>query len=191
LDNNKLIEEETRIIAPCGIYCGACDAFLGNSKKLAQEIYRIQDGSNLADVGPVALGLDQEKVKDFLKLLKKIGKAPKCPGCLGGGGNPMCAIKNCTKEKGFLTCAECDLMPCSPSESDKANPLMSPAGMLEMITRRYSNWNFENLKRIKEIGYRKFIDEMQEKVQKGFMTCDVISKEMVFSEALQKMQGKK
>ena len=60
--------------------------------------------------------------------------------------------------------------------------------MLELISKRYSFWNQENLKRIKEIGYKKFIDEMQEKVKEGFLTSDVISKEKVFTEAMEKMK---
>ena len=134
------------------------------------------------------LGLDAEKAKAFLKVLKKISKGRKCPGCLGGGGNPVCPIKMCPKEKGFLTCAECDQLPCPASDVDSANPLASAPGVLELISTRYSHWNIENLKRIKEIGYRKFIDEMQEKVKKGFLTSDVISKEMVFAEAMKKLE---
>jgi len=56
-----------------------------------------------------------------------------------------------------------------------------------MITKRYANWNMENLQRIREVGYRQFIDEMQQKVQKGFLTSDVISGEMVVTEFLEKM----
>ena len=191
MEKDKISEKETRLIAPCGIYCGACNSFLGKGKKLASELYDILNGFNLPDVGPVFIGADQKKIKIFLKLLKKIGKSPKCPGCLGGGGNPMCPMKLCTKEKSFLTCAECDVMPCPTSEEDRKNPLMSKAGMLELITRRYNNWNIENLKRIKEIGYRKFIDEMQEKVKTGLLTSDVISKEMVFTDTMKKLQENK
>jgi len=56
-----------------------------------------------------------------------------------------------------------------------------------MITKRYANWNIKNLKRIREVGYRKFVDEMQEKVKSGFLTSDVISSEMVITESIEKM----
>ena len=58
---------------------------------------------------------------------------------------------------------------------------------LEMITKRYANWNIENLKRIREVGYRRFVDEMQEKVTSGFLTSDVISSDMVVTKAIEKM----
>ena len=191
MEKDKISNEETHLIGPCGIYCGACDSFLGKGKILASELYNILDGFNLPDVGPVFLGATQKQIRTFLKILKKIGKNPKCLGCLGGGGNPMCPMKACTKEKGYLTCAECDEMPCPPSDKDLENPLMNKAGMLNLISRRYNNWNIENLKRIKKIGYRKFIDEMQDKVKNGLLTSDVISKEKIFTEVMDKMQKKK
>ena len=191
MDKDKISEKETHLIAPCGIYCGACDAFLGKSPKLAKEMYRILEGFNLLDVGPVMLGVDSKKVKTFLKVLKKISKGRKCPGCLGGGANPACPLKVCPKKQGFLTCAECDQLPCPASDEDRANPLVSAPGFLELISKRYGNWNIKNLKRIKEIGYRKFIDEMQEKVKNGFLTSDVVSKEMVFTKAMKKLEENK
>jgi hypothetical protein len=188
LDRDTLTKEEECLIAPCGICCGACDPFLGRSKELAKELHRIINGFNIADVAPIVLGVEQERMKDFLTILKQMGEAKRCPGCLAGGGNPACPMKICTGEKGYLTCAECDKMPCSGDEEKGEGELMSAPNILEMITKRYANWNIENLKRIREVGYRKFIDEMQEKVKKGFLTSDVISGEMVVTEFLEKMK---
>ena len=56
--------------------------------------------------------------------------------------------------------------------------------------KRYSNWNIGNLERIREIGYRRFVDEMQEKVRNGFLTSDVISREMVVSDVTEKRKKK-
>jgi hypothetical protein len=187
LDREKITQEETNLIAPCGIYCGACDPFLGKSKELAKELYRIIDGFNIRDVAPIVLGLEQEKMTEFLNILKQLSEARKCPGCLAGGGNPGCPMKTCTGEKRYLTCAECDSMPCSTDEKEKGGDPMSAPAILGMITRRYAGWNIENLKRIQEVGYRKFIDEMQQKVKKGFLTSEVISDEMVVTEFLGKL----
>ena len=60
LDRDKLTNEETYLIAPCGIYCGACDMMLGRSRSLAGEMYRILNGFNFADVGPFFMGVEQE-----------------------------------------------------------------------------------------------------------------------------------
>jgi hypothetical protein len=181
LDRDRLTTEETYLIAPCGIYCGACDMMLGRSRSLAGEMYSILNGFNFADVGPFFMGVEQEKVVDFLSMLERWSKADKCPGCLGGGGNPACPIRTCAQSRGFATCAECDSVPCRRSEGNE-NWFQDASAFLELITRRYGGWNLENLQRIREVGYRQFIDEMQEKVKSGFMTSDVIKAEMVFTE---------
>lgn len=188
LDKNKLSKEETFLTAPCGIFCGACHVFLGKSKAMAVELHRILDGFNLPDVGPIFLDTDQERIVELLELLKKIGNQDQCPGCLAGGGNPVCPMKACTAEFGYLTCAECDKLPCYLYEDEKDGGPMGKTAILELICKRYQNWNLENLNRIKEVGYRQFIDDMQEKVQGGFLTSNVISKEMFMTELFKKME---
>ena len=101
-DRDKVKKEENCLVAPCGIYCGACDPFLGRSKDLATELYRIIDGFNIVDVAPIVLEIEQETMKEFMGILEKLGTGKKCPGCNEGGGNPVCPIKMCAKEKGFL-----------------------------------------------------------------------------------------
>ena len=98
-------------------------------------------------------------------------------------------MKVCSKKNDFLTCAECDKMPCQAGEQNSEGESMEAPFFLEMIIKRYDNWNIENLKRIREVGYRQFVDEMQEKVKSGFLTSDIISSEMAITEAIKKMQG--
>lgn len=184
---NELSDSEKYLIAPCGIYCGACDIFLGNSRNLAKEMYRILNGFNIADVGPWAMGIQRERVVDFLNILQNWSQSNKCPGCWAEGGSRSCPIRACSQQQAFLTCAECDRMPCNSLE-EGTSP--EAAAFLGLITKRYSNWNIVNLERIREIGYRCFVDEMQEKVRNGFLTSDVISREMVMSEATEKRKKK-
>jgi len=79
-------------------------------------------------------------------------------------------------------------VPCRRSEGNE-NWFQDASAFLELITRRYGGWNLENLQRIQEVGYRQFIDEMQEKVKSGFTTSDVIKAEMVFTELFGKAMG--
>ena len=132
--------------------------------------------------------MEQEKIVEFLNILERWSEGEQCPGCLGGGGNPACAIRTCARSRGFLTCAECESMPCKRDAASE-NWLQDAAAFLELITQRYGDWNIMNLERIQEVGYRRFIDEMQEKVKSGFMTGDVITDEMLFTEVLKKMMG--
>ncbi len=198
LGKDKLTDEEINLIAPCGIYCGACDMMLGRSMSHANEMYSILNGFNFADVGPYFLGMESEKVTDFLNILERWSAYGKCPGCFEGEsnngclvdrGNRTCPVKSCAKEKNYLTCAECELMPCKGS-SETQNLFQDAAALLELISKRYTNWNIRNLERIKEIGYREFLDEMQQKVKDGFITSDIVSNEMVFTETIAKIKGK-
>lgn len=193
-DLKKVAKEEHCLIAPCGIYCGACDLFLGRSRELTRELYRIMKGFNIADTGPLLMGIEQQKVQDFLVILEKWSQGEKCPGCWkgacwAGGGNPVCLVKACAEKQGFLTCAECIKMPCNERRGDEESQSPETAGWLDLVTKRYSHWNIDNLKRIREIGYRRFIDEMQEKVKSGFLTSDVISSEMILTDFIKRMKG--
>jgi len=90
-------------------------------------------------------------------LMKMFGE---CPSCLEGGGPPVCVIRNCCKENGFSTCAECDKMPC-----DKLQPqVQGYRGHLAM------------LHRIKEIGKDKWAKEMKRKVKEGFSYIEVMAR---------------
>ncbi len=45
---------------------------------------------------------------------------------------------------------------------------------LNWLSERYRNWNIENLKRIKEVGYTKWLEEKKKEVIEGFRTGIVI-----------------
>lgn len=183
LHREEVRDDEKPLIAPCGIYCGACDIFLGRSRELARELHRIMDGFNFADVGPFFMGIERQEIQAFLDMLEKWAQADRCPGCWSSGGNPVCPVRTCAENQGFLTCAECDRMPCHAGKRTDADPGQNTQFWLELITKRYARWNIGNLERVREVGYRRFIDEMQERVRAGFLTSDVISDEPVITEA--------
>jgi hypothetical protein len=187
-DLKKVSEKEHCLIAPCGIYCGACDIFLGRSRELAKELYRIMMGFNIADVGPGIFRIERQKLHDYLEILRVWGQGEKCCGCWKGvcwegGGRAVCLVKACAERQGYLTCAECSKMPCYDYYGEDKSQTLEAAGWLSLVTKRYAQWNIDNLNRIREIGYRQFIDEMQEKVKCGFLTSDVISNEMLITKA--------
>jgi|LQYC01.1.fsa_nt_gi hypothetical protein len=190
-DLKKVAKEEHCLIAPCGIYCGACDIFLGRTRELARELYRIMKGFNFADVGHILMGIEQQKIQDFLDILEKWSLGEKCAGCWKDAGwKPeiclLCSIKVCAEKQGFLSCAECSKMPCHESRGDEQT---QAAERLGIVTLRYAHWNIDNLKRIREVGYRRFIDEMQKKVKKRFITSDVISSDPIVAEYIKRMKG--
>ena len=163
-------------IAVCGIYCGACPHFQGRIRESAMSLRDWLDGWNFGDVAQFILppGMNYP---GFREVLSAIANHDPCGGCREQA-NPLCPIKLCAKGRNAATCAECDRFvgdinkPCNNEE---------PLEIFRLISRRYSGWNLENLKRIREVGVEKFIDEMEQKISKGFNACEVISKEKVFS----------
>lgn len=91
---------------------------------------------------------EYEKVLDgFVKLFGD------CPGCVGNGGDPNCALRECARQKRYATCAECN-------EMDDCEKL-----------RRDTN-AVKELKRIRYTGLEKWVDEMQRKVNAGYCSLD-------------------
>ena len=61
-------DEIPLIMAPCNIFCVACDPFHGISKPLAKEFYRILKGFNITDVSSIILDVEQERMEDLFAL---------------------------------------------------------------------------------------------------------------------------
>lgn len=83
-------------------------------------------------------------------LVKLFGE---CPACIGGGGDPNCAIRKCCKPRGYITCAECaEMEACKKVE-------------------RYP-WARKELEKIEAMGVAKWREEMQRKVGAGYCSLD-------------------
>lgn len=127
-------ESEKSLIAPCGIYCGACSDYLAYTtgdeeamKKAVSEVSRAQG----RDVAP-------EEIK--------------CLGCWGGihteySACIACEIRSCAEGRGLLSCALCESFPC-----DALN---------RRIGDNHKN-SKHNLYRIREIGLQAWFEEIRE-----------------------------
>jgi len=82
-----------------------------------------------------------------------------CPGCMGGGGNPECAIRLCAKERGLAGCWECSEDPCEK---------------LQEIDQGYAGAR-ENRQRIRDTGLEAWLAEQAAQVEAGFSYLDVLS----------------
>jgi len=169
------MEQQGGSIAVCGIYCGACPHFQGRIRESATALRDWLDGWNFDDIAAFILppGMNYQT---FREVLSAIANHEPCEGCREQA-NPLCPVKLCAKSRNVTSCAECDDFtgdinaPCKNEE---------PLEIFRLISRRYSGWNLENLKRIREIGIEAFLAEMEKKISEGFSTCDVISREKVF-----------
>jgi len=85
-------------IAPCGIDCVSCDAYIAtvNDDKALRQKLADQFKEHYGDE------VDPEKIR--------------CEGCMNDGAHIgfcfECGIRKCAVEKGFRTCAECGELPC-------------------------------------------------------------------------------
>ncbi|MFX1311349.1 MAG: DUF3795 domain-containing protein [Promethearchaeota archaeon] len=194
LELKDVKEEDGGILAPCGIICLGCDSYTGEGLEAAKKLKSIWEGGNIKDTG-FTIGLNPDEIDITLETLNKSIKASdrgKCPGCFTGGfAAEFCGISKCVKSKGYWTCAECEdydptsETPC-PNVGSTPVPMADPGQMTKMICTRYSRDTCNNLMRCREVGYDAFIKEIKEKVANGWRTWQVISDEMVFTNAMKK-----
>jgi hypothetical protein len=95
------METNAGFASPCGLYCGVCAIYIAhrdNNEKLKQGLVNLYRGKV---PGKGALpNCENLSIEDI-----------KCGGCLSD--EPFmhcqqCEIRNCTKEKGYTGCHECN-----------------------------------------------------------------------------------
>jgi hypothetical protein len=93
------MEINPNFMAPCGLYCGVCGvlyATLDNNVKFKERLLGVYKGG--------LPGGESLSIEDI-----------RCRGCLSE--EPFvyctrCAIKDCTRDKGYAGCHECEEFPC-------------------------------------------------------------------------------
>jgi transcription elongation factor Elf1 len=87
---------------------------------------------------------------EFRKGLEWFASA-QCPMCLNGGGAP-CENKKCAKTKGLESCLLCDdYLTCKNTEYQLD----------------YYPFVVDNYKRVKEVGFKKHLEEEEERAEAG------------------------
>jgi hypothetical protein len=111
------------ILAPCGINCAECPAYLATQNN------------------------DKAKLEEILKSWtsdpKRTVESILCDGCFGESVSKDCRecwIKECVKDKGIETCAECGMYPCGRldkewSEWNVNGPVAARARLDTRVTR--------------------------------------------------------
>ena len=93
-------------ISPCGLYCGVCAIYIAhrdNNIKLKEKLVALYKGGTPGK--GILPNSDTLTIDDI-----------QCDGCASGNlfmHCRQCEIRNCTKEKGFSGCHECDDFPCA------------------------------------------------------------------------------
>jgi hypothetical protein len=111
----------SKLIAPCGLDCGACEAYLATVANDQAELEKIaakwRVEFNAPDITAASVT---------------------CMGCNSesgpwAGNCSECEIRRCAKEHGYVTCAECTIYPCETLGKFTA---MSPAAAANLESLR-------------------------------------------------------
>ena len=93
-------------ISPCGLYCGVCAIHIAhrdNNEKLKERLVGLYQGG-VPGKGKLPGG-EHLTTADI-----------RCQGCLSKDcfmHCRQCGIRNCTREKGYTGCHQCDQFPCN------------------------------------------------------------------------------
>jgi len=131
----------------CGVYCGQCPAGNGRVKIIAGELKRLVDTVGYDWIEDVVKSF---KFSEFRKGLEWFA-GEQCVTCLKGGGAP-CQNKKCAAKKELESCLLCDdYLTCKNTEYQRDRyPFVA-----------------ENYKRVKQVGFQKYLEEEEEKAKAG------------------------
>jgi len=135
-------------LAPCGIDCERCVRYdKGTVKRLATELGAALEGFERM----AARSVDRvPALKDYDRFAEILGffRGSDCPGCREQGCPlPICAARDCYREKGVDFCFQCDEYPCERNQY--------PQIMVE-------RWRAVN-DRMREVGPEQYYRESLEK----------------------------
>ncbi len=91
------MEAALDLLARCGVYCGACRIYCATRDKDQKFIKKLIDGYE-------GMGLEKISEEDL-----------QCEGCRSENVSIVCktcSVRDCTQEKGYSGCYECDDFPC-------------------------------------------------------------------------------
>jgi len=154
------MEVNSNLIGPCGLYCGVCAVYIAhrdNNDKLKERLVSLYKGE-ISGKGtlPGSENLTKEDIR--------------CDGCLSDNVFMYCKhceIRDCTREKGYTGCYQCNEFPCRYIEN------FPMAVGKKVILRAIPYW--------REVGTEKFIEDEEaryvcpvcgNKVFRGVVKCN-------------------
>jgi hypothetical protein len=131
----------------CGLYCKMC-SIVATIPRQAETLLNQMKGDGWEFFGSEIY----PEFPVFWEILGKLAVLDKSTLlCIGGCGDPDCAIRKCAVSRGLQVCALCDEFPCQ---------------LLIDFTRRYP-FLIKNNERIREIGVEAWLEEQDALVARG------------------------
>lgn len=139
---------QSALISYCGVCCSHC-GMQARIPEMAEELRRFVEAYRYGEwIEFMTQDFDFQNLMMGLKWFASSG----CKGCLQGGGMPNCEIRKCCLEKGLKNCYFCQ-------------------DFLECVKIGYQKETYrieENYRRIRQIGYGKWLKEQEEKLKENF-----------------------
>ncbi len=106
------VEQDERLIAACGLYCGDCFARRGRiadlARDLRKELRTARFGKVAETMGKVSFFKAFDDYDRCYEVLGAMVKFRCRKSCREGGGDPWCKMRSCARRRGFTGCWECD-----------------------------------------------------------------------------------
>lgn len=146
----------TDFVGYCGLYCNACGIRQGKIKAAVNDLRNIIAAYGFDKIMPELAKWEPSLThyNEFSQVLDGLVKIfGDCPDCLQDGGDPNCKVRQCARQRGYRTCAECN----EAETCEKLAPYRKGFEGLSPV-----------LQAIKQNGIENFAREMQKKVDKGY-----------------------
>ena len=144
------------LVGYCGLYCGACGIHQGRIAQAVANLREIIGAFGFDKISPRLAKWEPafQHYEEFEKVLEGfVSLLGDCPGCAAGGGDPSCTLRQCCKEKEYITCADCgELDSCEKTQ-----------GIVESL---------DELHRIRAMGVDEWAERMHGKVEGGYCYLD-------------------
>jgi len=139
------MNEDKKLIAYCGLYCGDCINYKGEIADLSRDLRK---KLRQAKFDRISKGLSKyfKEFKDYEKCYATLGAMVRlrCSRvCRDGGGPPFCNIRKCCEKKNIQGCWECEEF--------------ETCTKLDFLKPIHEDAHLKNLKKIKKQGTDKFI----------------------------------
>ena len=136
------------LVAYCGLFCADCHGFTGKipdlARDLRKELRQIHYDKFAEFISTYSFGKDFKNYEACYKVLGAMVKFRCKKGCRNGGGSPFCKIRKCAQKKNIPGCWVCtELKTCTK---------------LQFLEPVHGDAHIKNLKTIKKIGTKEFID---------------------------------
>ncbi len=139
--------EDKDLTAYCGLYCGDCYQYQGKiadlARDLRKELRRYKFAERAEKMAENSFFAAFKNYPECYELLGAMVKFRCKRACRGGGGPPVCRIRECCREKGIEGCWLCD-----DFESCKK---------MDFLKKFHEDGHIKNLRILKKSGVDSFI----------------------------------